>query len=420
MGLSKAGKRKDIIFLYLLFYIFWGFVFTKTVFENRSIILFSFILFVAAFVAKTVRFGMLKDKIQILCLPYMAYTMLGYFLQFDFQYVAYWFVAILIILTGASSRISNRIEYKELYLFGLFAILGIMIQYFFPFFYHSFIAPLFVNDMNEALAENYGYAGFTYQLAATAEILLCAECVVITLWDKVSVSKRQWIKWPVVIVFIIAVFMTGKRTNSIIAISLPFIVNFFYQKSFMRRNMWLLLFGLLLVVLYYYVSNSAGLDESVVFRRTATSVGNYDMDIVSSGRFTLWGKAMDLFTQSPIVGIGVGNFRLFSGAGTDVHNIYLQCLCEQGIVGLLLFFIMILSCLTGTIKTIKRTTEPSRLLLLNFSLALQFSYLIEGITENMNINLEGFIIYSIAVALMLDCKNQEQINIPIKNVLITK
>jgi O-antigen ligase len=63
-------------------------------------------------------------------------------------------------------------------------------------------------------------------------------------------------------------------------------------------------------------------------------------------RFYLWTRAWTLFTQSPVMGVGWGNFTVVFGIGDDpffvpdqvaAHNIYLQLLAETGLVGFVVF-----------------------------------------------------------------------------------
>lgn len=55
-----------------------------------------------------------------------------------------------------------------------------------------------------------------------------------------------------------------------------------------------------------------------------------------SARLIIWAMAWELFSNSPLTGIGVGQFGQMS-FGIPVHNVFLSYLTELGLVGLLLF-----------------------------------------------------------------------------------
>jgi O-antigen ligase len=58
---------------------------------------------------------------------------------------------------------------------------------------------------------------------------------------------------------------------------------------------------------------------------------------ISSGRFSLWGHALDLIEMRPIFGGGADSYVALSGEGVHAHNVFLSVLAELGIVGGLLF-----------------------------------------------------------------------------------
>jgi putative inorganic carbon (HCO3(-)) transporter len=66
----------------------------------------------------------------------------------------------------------------------------------------------------------------------------------------------------------------------------------------------------------------------------------------ASTRLLLWVSAWDLFTHSPVIGVGWGNFTavyglddpFFEPGKVAAHNIYLQLLSETGLVGFVAFF----------------------------------------------------------------------------------
>lgn len=405
----KGKSRTDFVYIYLIFYVFWGFIFTRTVFANSIIVYASFLFLFFAFAAKLISKSSHINSVAIACMPYFLYTSLGYFLQFDFQRTAFWLIALMIIFIGNTDSVATKIKYKQFYIFGIIALIGIFFQFLFPNIYNSHISPLFINDNSEMWMEsNYGFNGFTYQLAATAEILVIAEFAVLFLWDKFGFSSHNWVKYTIALALVIGIFMTGKRTNSAIAIITPFLVYIISNSK--KKSAKTKLYGLLMVLvlaggIYLFLGNISNLTESVIFRRTAGAVESYQSGgDYSGGRELMWLRAVNLYRENPVFGIGVGNYVKEGGFDTDVHNIYLQCLCEQGMVGFVLFVLLIVVCTIVSIKETRTQTDRNNRLLLMFSLACQLSYLLEGITENMNVNLDGYMVYAIAVAIMLNCK----------------
>lgn len=74
------------------------------------------------------------------------------------------------------------------------------------------------------------------------------------------------------------------------------------------------------------------------------------LDSSSMHRVEIWQHSMDLFEQSPIVGVGLYNFQFFDGRQLwlSTHNQYLAYLSETGIIGFLLFlFLFALAILSG-------------------------------------------------------------------------
>lgn len=75
----------------------------------------------------------------------------------------------------------------------------------------------------------------------------------------------------------------------------------------------------------------------------------------SNGRMPLWRAAWNCFLDSPVFGNGWGSYTpavkdAGLGYATNAHNIYLQVLCETGIVGFVLIGAAFLTILVGIIR----------------------------------------------------------------------
>lgn len=96
-----------------------------------------------------------------------------------------------------------------------------------------------------------------------------------------------------------------------------------------------------------------------------------------SGRTDIWKVAIRMIDDSPIIGIGGGNFIssasdyvLFPGAlhekktliseGSVAHNIYLEIWAEVGLVGLLLFLTVLIGCLGAAVTASRQASRAGK------------------------------------------------------------
>jgi putative inorganic carbon (hco3(-)) transporter len=120
---------------------------------------------------------------------------------------------------------------------------------------------------------------------------------------------------------------------------------------------------LLVVVVVLVVGWQTLLPVAVQQRITMTTEDaeeGQQFDSSTQQRLELWSDAMDLFKRNPITGAGfdtyshlgrVGNFR-------DTHNYYVKVLAEMGVVGLLLFLVLLWKLLRAGIKVFYHAPDP--------------------------------------------------------------
>ena len=115
---------------------------------------------------------------------------------------------------------------------------------------------------------------------------------------------------------------------------------------------------------------------------------------ITSGRGALMAVAVDGFKSSPVFGVGWGQYVSLSARigmcdtdGNlieDCHNIYLQFLCETGVVGAVLILIPIIYLLVLTVRTLRSAkyredTAPLRFASISF--LIQFFLLFLGLYD---------------------------------------
>ena len=137
--------------------------------------------------------------------------------------------------------------------------------------------------------------------------------------------------------------------------------------------------------------------------------------INDEGRDQLWNQAIDYFLQNPLTGIGWNNYKkIFTLRETHVHNIYLQLLCETGIIGFLSFIVFFVRSLIISFKNLKVSRNNSiEFSWILFSLYVQIYFLLYGLSGNPLYDVEEMILYFFAVGV----GNQPSVDRKIDNIL---
>ena len=125
---------------------------------------------------------------------------------------------------------------------------------------------------------------------------------------------------------------------------------------------------------------------------------------VTSGRTFLYQRAFELFEQSPIIGVGWGNYDgMLKGQLLSVHNSYLQILCETGIIGELLFVIPLLCTLLYTCKRLRKSIHANidkwSKICLSYSIYLQIFFILYSLTGSIIIYHGYILLYFFACAI---------------------
>ncbi|MCT4478526.1 O-antigen ligase family protein [Peribacillus frigoritolerans] len=102
-----------------------------------------------------------------------------------------------------------------------------------------------------------------------------------------------------------------------------------------------------------------------------------------SGRFELWGQAINYFMSNPLFGIGAFNFSDYYAFEHNeklyVHNTYLEVLVESGIIGFLFYLSFLLMLIITLFKTKLHKEKP-------FIVLTLFAFLIQMMSLSLMIN----------------------------------
>ena len=410
------NKKIDLGYFFLVFYIFWGWIFTKTIYANSLYVYLSFIFLFVVFTQKiAISFRDLKiDNLAVVWLPFYTYTCLELLLKGNIEVFVYYYICVITVLIASVKNITNKLPYKFIIYGGILTVASIFLQMFFPDIYTQTIGNKLVYDQIETwISSEYGFNGITYQLGRTAEILIVAELVLIYMADKIKWLHRKKFFYLIIILWVIAVFLTGKRMNSLMALFIPMFVYYVSLSKITSRIKTLLIIAILLLFgISYIVLNAESLQDSPILRRLAASVINVQdsgWSGVDGGREDLFDNAWIMFQQNPLFGAGLGVFT--SKYGIAVHNLYLQCLAEQGLIGFVLLVFPLIFCLVVTIRLINNNKYKLYKSYLLLALAFQLNYIIQGFSDNTTIT--GFILNAIAIGMVISIKNITKRNLAI-------
>lgn len=382
-------------------YALWGFITTNTVFASSFAVYLIMIIFLSCFGYFFIYYGkLINNKYAMLWFPFLGYSILCWFLNLKLEFIVYLFSCMALISLADRIRIRDFINSKLLVYGGLFALFGIAVQIFIPSLYHSYIFPLFTNS--EALSfwmeSEYGYAGFTYQLGSTANILLMAEAF--WLYTSERLKNKAWVFWSILILLLIGVFLTGKRTHSALSILLPSLIFALSRRNISKTILvCIFLSSIALMLGFYFVEHAQEFSDSLFLKRFANSVTQIQSgEDISSNRANLSKEALKL--SGSFLGIGIGEFKNISHATMDAHQTYYQILCEQGILGFVLFVVPIIVCFIKTFILHRKYHGKSDTLKL--SLFLQMCFILYSFTGNTMTDMANYFFYFLAIALFID------------------
>lgn len=412
---SRNTNLKAITVAVFLLFLFrlWSFVLTRTVVASVMLQYISYIsVFFAFAYALFSNNGGKLSKLSIWWLPYILLTILGYlFVNRNFERMAWWFAPLAMLLLAPTKGFLKSVPVKLIFWTGIISMIGVYFQYFFLSLYNSIIAPYIIADAATSLEDLVGMRGFSHQQGTTSIMLVFGEMALLFFKNDVlpPSMKKKLIYWCLVALIIIAIFMTGKRMVSLLAVTVPVIVFLLSSKKGKTRVFRISLVAVVAFGIYQFVLPLL-LESSDIYviQRFATSLdktrGGED---ISSGRDYLWDLAKDAYRAHPVMGIGVGRYSTYTGAETDTHNTYLQTLCEQGIVGFVSYVVAIFLCLLHTIRIFDKTNDSQLKKYMKAAISIEFVYILYAITGNVNIDVD-VMMYFLAIAIVIQVETVQK------------
>lgn len=290
---------------------------------------------------------------------------------------------------------------------GLFFALGCIINFFFPAEFKAVFYPMFSQSALESLASvetlsggSTYYAGFTSQVGYTSFYIPLGIGAVFCFRE--IFFKRGW--FLMIGAMLAGLLLTGKRGPVLFlmaALSAVYFVDGYGVERVIRVAQ---ILGALIVgfILLAVIANVTQLDGIVRIYDAVLELLTYG-SVEDEGRAQLQRQAMYYFEMRPIFGIGWNNFKnIYYLRGTYVHCIYIQLLCETGLVGFCTFMSFFGSRLLYTMAWVIRNRKNAPTLesqFIAFSLFIQLYFLLYGLSENPLYDIEITIFYFFGVGI---------------------
>ena len=297
---------------------------------------------------------------------------------------------------------------------GLVHVIATLWFYFDTDFYMAHIYPHFNSSQKahlyEQVQKNHHAVGLSNHYSQNGiymAISLCASFALLFMKSHRNILRKVLL----LSVVLLALILTGKRGVLIFSVFAILVTYIICKKGAFTNKLVTVLFilssvSLVIYALSFYIEGIAAAFERI----TAMFLTENETSDVSNGRFKLYAIAWNFFKESPLLGIGwrefskeVVNFYNQDSVLRDAHNVFLQLLCETGIIGFTIFISLFISAITQTIQLAVKSTKDLLYLsdktkiVLTFSLCYQVFFLAYCITGNPLYDLETVYVYIISV-----------------------
>lgn len=289
------------------------------------------------------------------------------------------------------------------YYAGIFFAIGSLINIFAVDVYCSLILPAFsgsplYGNLLKWVNKNI-YPGFTSQTAFNAGYLIYA---IGYLYCNYSINKKIENRHKLFLfLLLVCLVLTNKRAHFLFLFVTMAICSLVYEtkKQKVIQILKIVLSGIALLSAFYLLMQFVDIG---VFQKLRLMLEVYDRNNdVSSGRFYLYLLAIKYFFQNPFIGVGWGGFSQLpelAAKPMQTHDIYLQLLCETGILGFIIFILFFAYSLFVSIKNCNGAKTSEQILSARFCFFVQSFFLLYGLTGNTLYDQPYFIVYFLICA----------------------
>jgi len=195
-----------------------------------------------------------------------------------------------------------------------------------------------------------------------------------------------------IIIMMIGLYLTYRRTAWIAALASLFIIQWFYPRF---RRLFVVLLVLAVGMLYI---NRDSLEDSAV----STRIQQGDTTTLN-GRTEGWEYAIELWQREPLTGHGYGQFSVIAKRegqrDTAIESQYYSILVSSGLLGFLPYAALLIAIPLSFAKTFRRAVRPDDRWLIVVFWGAHASYLVNAYTATLNQLVVTSLLFALAGAL---------------------
>lgn len=237
--------------------------------------------------------------------------------------------------------------------------IGTIVSYFVPSFYSGVIVPAYSgigykmmqfynSGCISGITAHYTTNGVYLQIGVG--VYLCS----LLLNDNDSKERKPISDWIGLGITLFALLLCGKRAHLIFSIAAFVAVYYFYNIKRKWKRITKIVFAALVSIVCLVVLAQFVPQVLTFYNRIIESSQSGDL---LNGRDELYAVAYTGFFSSPLVGHGWSWYsynNMVFGANNDAHNVYIQLLCDGGVIGETLFCTLFIVFLYRAISLLKK------------------------------------------------------------------